>query len=193
MRIKLRNAEIQEYLNIPGNEFPKYTTQIMNLANQNSQGTRATVVGQMSDLIQECPADTYDDWAQWYKERYPDAIDRATARVFKMIENLNAASPQIDREMVRTWVEDLVLVKTFTGLKFQEAILRKLAEIRNCDYRLSNPYEESMGIDGFVGEEAFSIKPDTYTSKDPTVHDSINVQIIYYDKKRDGIVFEIPD
>ena len=193
MRIKLRNAEIQEYLNTPGSEFPKYTTQIMNLANQNSQGTRAIVVGQMSDLIQECPARTYDEWVQWYKERYPDAIDRATDRVFKMIENLNAASPQIDREMVRSWVEDLVLVKTFAGLKFQEAILRKLAEIRGCDYRLSNPYEEAKGIDGFVGEEAFSIKPITYTSKDPIVHDSINVQIIYYEKKRDGIVFEIPD
>lgn len=193
MRIKLKNAEIQEYLNTPESEFPKYTTQIMNLANQNSQGTRSTVVGQMSDLIQESPARTYDEWVKWYKERFPDAIDRATDRVFKMIENLNAASPQIDREMVRSWVEDLVLVKTFAGLKFQEAILRKLAEIKGCDYRLSNPYEETIGIDGFVGEEAFSIKPITYTSKDSTVHDSIKVQIIYYEKKRDGIVFEIPD
>lgn len=193
MRIKLRNAEIQEYLNTPGSDFPKYTTQIMNLANQNSQGTRPTVVGQMSDLIQECPARTYDEWVQWYMEKYPEAIDRATDRVFKMIENLNAVSPQIDREMVRSWVEDLVLVKTFAGLKFQEAILRKLAEIRGCGYRLSNPYEESAGIDGFVGEEAFSIKPITYTSKDSTVHDSINIQMIYYEKKRDGIVFEIPD
>lgn len=32
-------------------EFPKYTTQIMNIANQNAQGTRPEVVGQMSDLI----------------------------------------------------------------------------------------------------------------------------------------------
>ena len=132
-------------------------------------------------------------WVDWYKEKFPDAIDRATDRVFAMIEKLNAASPKIDRDLVRSWIEDLVLVKTFAGLKFQEAILRKLAEIRGCDYRLSNPYEESLGIDGFVGEEAFSIKPVTYTSKDSTVHDSINVQIIYYEKKRDGIVFEIPD
>lgn len=33
-------------------EFPKYTTQIMNLANQNAQGTRPNVVGQMSELIE---------------------------------------------------------------------------------------------------------------------------------------------
>jgi hypothetical protein len=34
-------------------EFPKYTTQLMNLANQNAQGTRPRVVGQMSELIKE--------------------------------------------------------------------------------------------------------------------------------------------
>lgn len=40
MKIKLSNAEIQEYvIKSPTYEFPKYTTQIMNLANQNSQAT----------------------------------------------------------------------------------------------------------------------------------------------------------
>ena len=46
MKIKLKNAEIQEYVNAPARDFPKYTTQLMNLANQNSQGTRPKVVGQ---------------------------------------------------------------------------------------------------------------------------------------------------
>lgn len=40
-------------------EFPKYTTQIMNIANQNAQGTRSEVVGQMSELIQKCPEKNY--------------------------------------------------------------------------------------------------------------------------------------
>ena len=31
--------------------FPKYTTQLMNLANQTAQGTRPKVVGQMSELF----------------------------------------------------------------------------------------------------------------------------------------------
>ncbi len=86
---------------------------------------------------------------------------------------------------------NLVLVKTFTGLKFQEAILRKLSEIKGCDYRLAKPYEESQGIDGFVGEEAYSIKPSTYRSQN--LAESIDIKIIFYDKKRDGVVFEIPE
>jgi len=99
--------------------------------------------------------------------------------------------PKIDRDMVRLWVEDLVLVKTFTGLRFQEAILKKLAEMKGCDYRLPEPYEESQGIDGFVGEEPYSIKPSTYRSQN--LAESIDIKIIFYDKKRDGVVFEIPE
>ena len=192
MEIILKNAEIQEYVNAPACEFPKYTTQLMNLANQNSQGTRPKVVGQLSDLIQEFQGQTFMEWVEWYQERYPDAIDDATDKVFSMIENFNVVFPQIDRDLVRSWVEDLVLVKTFTGLKFQEAVLKKLSEMKGCDYRLAGPYEEAQGIDGFVGGEAYSIKPVTYQSK-AGLAESIDVKIIFYEKKRDGVMFKIPE
>ena len=173
-------------------EFPKYTTQLMNIANQNSQATRPRHVGQLSDLIQEFPGQTFEEWVRWYQERYPDAIDEATDRITAMIENFKEAVEKIDRNLVKSWVEDLVLVKTFAGLKFQEAILKKLSEIKGCAYRLAEPHEESQGIDGFVGEEAYSIKPSTYDSM-PTLAESIEVKIIFYEKKRDGVVFEIPE
>ncbi|MDE0554647.1 MAG: MjaI family restriction endonuclease [Candidatus Poribacteria bacterium] len=192
MKIKLKNAEIQEYVNAPASEFPKYTTQLMNVANQNSQATRPRHVGQLSELIQEFPGQTFEEWVTWYQDRYPDAIDEATDRIISMIENFNAAVQKIDRISVKSWVEDLVLVKTFAGLRFQEAILKRLSEIKGCDYRLAEPYEESQGIDGFVGEEAYSIKPSTYDSM-PNLAESIDVKIIFYEKKKDGIVFEIPE
>ena len=190
MQIKLKNTEIQEYVNAPAGEFPKYTTQLMNIANQNSQATRPRHVGQLSELIQEFPGQTFEEWVMWYQERYPDAIDEATDRIISMIENFNEAVDKIDRNLVKSWVADLILVKTFTGLRFQEAILKKLAEIKSCDYRLAEPHEESQGIDGFVGEEAYSIKPSTYDAI-PTVAESIEVKMIFYEKKKDGVVFEI--
>jgi hypothetical protein len=95
----------------------------------------------------------------------------------------------IDEAMVRKWVEDLVIVKTFMGLRFQEAILKKLSEVYSCDYRLAQPYEESKGIDGFVGEKAISIKPLTYKVK-PALHDGIVYKVVYYEKLKDGIVIE---
>ena len=45
--------------------------------------------------------------------------------------------------MVEQWVRDLVIVKTFAGLRFQEAILKKGAEIKGTGYRFANPDEES--------------------------------------------------
>ena len=192
MQIKLKNAEIQEYVNAPACEFPKYTTQLINLANQNSQGTRPRVVGQLTNLVQEFPGQTFEEWVTWYQKQYPGAIDNATDKIISMIENLSVAFPKIDRTLVKSWVEDLVLVKTFTGLKFQEAILRRLSEIKGCDYRLAEPHEESQGIDGFVGEEPYSIKPSTYRSM-ANLAESIEIKIIFYQKKRDGLVFEIPE
>ena len=192
MQIKLTNTEIQEYVDAPACEFPKYTTQLINLANQNSQATRPRHVGQMTELIQDFPGKSFDEWVQWYQEQYPGAIDDATEKIITMIENLEVALPKIDRTMVKAWVEDLILVKTYTGLKFQEAILRKLAEIKDCDYRLAEPHEESQGIDGFVGEEAYSIKPSSYEAM-PYLSESIDVKMIVYEKRKDGVVFEIPE
>ena len=40
MKIKLSNEEIRKTLEIEEPSFPKYVTQIINLANQNAQGTR---------------------------------------------------------------------------------------------------------------------------------------------------------
>ena len=107
-----------------------------------------------------------------------------------MIEALKTATNQIDRNMVRDWTQQLVIDKTYVGLKFQEAILKHLAEKNKKDYRLANPQEESNGIDGFIGKTPVSIKPSTYNIK-KSLNEHIDVTMIYYEKKKDGIVFEI--
>ncbi len=98
MQIKLKNTEIQEYVNAPASEFPKYTTQLMNVANQNSQATRPRHIGQLSDLIQEFPGQTFEEWVTWYQEQYPDAIDEATDRLgcVYISSALNENSRKID-------------------------------------------------------------------------------------------------
>ena len=97
---------------------------------------------------------------------------------------------QIDEAMVHRWVEDLVLVKTFIGLRFQEAILKKVAEQKGLTYRASTGEEESQGIDGYVGESPVSIKPDTYKAQALLLPESIDVGMIYYTKLKDGIALE---
>lgn len=188
-KIKIPNQEAQELLSGKKSSYPKYATQIMNLANQNAQGTRAKIVGQMSDLIQEFDGSTLKEWEEWYLERNPYAIDNATDRVFTMITLLREALKKIDKAMVREWVEELVVIKTFSGLKFQEAILIKLSEYYKKPYRLAVPDEESKGIDGFIGNNPVSIKPVTYKTK-MGLNESINVPIVFYDKKKKEIIIE---
>lgn len=189
MKIKISNIEVQELLTNQTVEYPKYSTQIMNLANQNAQGTRPNIVGQMSDLIQEFGNGSVEEWDKWYKEKHPTSIDVATEKVYCMIELLKESIQMIDKPTVRKWVEDLIVVKTYAGLKFQEAILRKIAETQDTTYRLANPEEEAKGIDGFIGKQAVSIKPTKYKIM-TELSEHIDVPIIYYEKKKSEIVIE---
>jgi hypothetical protein len=172
----------------PPESYPKYTTQLINIANQNSQATRAHYVGQMSELIQEFPGNSYDQWVQWYLGKYPDAVDQATDRTWAMILKMQQAMGGIDKEMVRQWMQELILTKTYAGLCFQESILKTIAKNKKTTYRLARPDEESKGIDGFIATEPVSIKPVSYQSK-KSLPETIDVKIIFYEKVRGGIEF----
>jgi len=192
MKLKIPNSEVQELLSGKTYSYPKYATQIMNLANQNAQGTRAKIVGQMSDLIQEFEGTALSEWEKWYLEGHPYAIANATEKVYAMVTLFKEAILKIDKETVREWIEELVIVKTFSGLKFQEAILKKISLHFKKSYRLAKPYEESKGIDGFIGDKPISIKPMTYKTK-MGLNEVISVPIVFYDKKKSEIVIEFDE
>ena len=182
----ISNEELAQELVGETKTFPKYTTQILNLCNQNAQGTRPSVVGQMSELVQECPYRTYKEWRQWYLSKKPNAIADATERIKTMVGNLKTAIALIDDNMIKTWVEDLVIAKSFTGLHFQQAILSRVAKMKRTTFRIARPDEESKGIDGYIGQEKVSIKPETYKSK-LGLPESIRIPIIYYEKLKEGV------
>ncbi len=192
MEIRLRTDEIRQLLGIETPEFPKYATQIINLANQNAQATRPKVVGQMSELIKEFTGRTLEEWEEWYIKRHPDAIDRATRKILDMLDNFRKVMSRIDEEMVKQWVRDLVIVKTFVGLKFQEAVLRKIAEEFGTHYKLPTPDEESGGIDSYIGGVPVSLKPITYRSK-KMLAEEIEAHIIFYEKLKDGLKILVPE
>jgi hypothetical protein len=180
--IRLRLEEV--FLDVTGEtkDFPKYTTQLMNIANQNAQGTRPEVVGKMSELIKKCPEKTFKAWTNWYLENYPDAIDKATKKVTDMVEKMRQAMELIDEEMIRDWVEDLVITKTAEGLIIQEIILKYLSDEMGTSWRAATSEEESRNIDGYIGDHPVQIKPISYLSKKSSVRENIEIPIIYYKK-----------
>lgn len=106
-----------------------------------------------------------------------------------MVKKLRTAIQSIDDKMIDTWLRDLVIVKTFLGLKFQEAILAEVAGHLQTTYRLSEPEEESKGIDGFVGRTPVSIKPVTYRAK-PLLQEILQGTVIYYEKVNNDLRIE---
>ena len=176
-------AELAEEVFGRKKEFPKYATQIINYANRYSQGTRPKVVGKVAELILECPHNDYKGWRRWYLKKYPKAIDLASKKTFEMVKNYRKVIRKIDRKMVRSWIEDLVIDKTYVGLKTQQAILKWVARKRRTTYRLANSREESKGIDGYIGKTPVSIKPTTYKRMEALAED-IPVRMIYYEKKK---------
>ena len=104
MNFTIKNEDIQVLNDAESPSFPKYTSQLINWANQNAQGTRPVVVGQMSELFPEFMESgaemTIDGWREWYTEKYPDAFEKATEKIFAQVQNLREAIPLIDKEML---------------------------------------------------------------------------------------------
>lgn len=184
---KILNAYIQETISGTKIEFPKYTTQVMNLANSNAQATRPKNVGQLSDIIQEFKGNKISEWRKFYTDKYPDAIKIAAEKVYDMCVTMGM-DKNITPELTELWVDDLIINKTFIGLKFQEAILAKISKIKKTTYTLATPEDESIGIDGTIGDIKVSVKPISYKSK--ILSEEINFPIIFYTKKKDGISIE---
>ena len=124
--------------------------------------------------------------------KHPEAFKEATDKIYAQIENLREAIQLIDRKMVERWVEDLIINKTFNGMYVQKAILASLADLKDTDYRLATPEEEAKGIDGFVGNIPYSVKPDTYKTMG-RLSEEINVKMIYYTKTKNGLKIEVED
>ena len=197
MELKILKDNLLNEYSFPEMHFPKYTTQLINLANQTAQATRPNRVGQLSEMFPEFRKNTkspsVEAWELWYRERYPDAIDNASERIFSQIKNLQNAISLIDINMVRTWVNDLVINKTYQGLYFQQVILEFLAGVLCAPWRLSDPTEEAQGIDGYVGTIPLSIKPASYKSMDRLPED-IPYSMIYYRLNNSGdLLIDVED
>lgn len=197
----------------PEINYPKYTSQLMNWANQNAQSTRPKNVGQMSELFPEFQHSSKDisleGWEKWYTERYPDAIDNATDRLYDMLLKMKEAMNDINRDLVKTYVRDLIINKTYMGLFYQQVVLQSIADRNitsevhenfkyngekvNKNWRLANPEEEAKGIDGFVNGKPYQIKPTTYKIME-RLPEQINVAIAYYKTNSKGdLIIEIEE
>ncbi|MFB6166809.1 MAG: MjaI family restriction endonuclease [Candidatus Nanohaloarchaea archaeon] len=181
-QLKITRSEREKLSDIDEKEFPKYTTQILNIAVNNAQANRPHTVGSMNAFEEEFQESGggFEEWKEFYQEKKDgeERIDEAIEKTVEMLEKMRDAMAEIDREMIRDYVEDLVLNQTYVGFNIQRVILKKVASEHGLDYSFSGPGDESKGIDGYIGEQPVSIKPETYRRKN--LQEEIDVPIIYY-------------
>lgn len=175
-RIRLKHAKENINVNL---DLPKYTSYILNEIVRNSKANYSNVVGQMSELAPQNFDKTQKEWEEWYLERYPDAIDNATDKAYDMLLKHKEAMNSIDRDLVKKYITDLVLVKSRKGLIAQEMVLDYLSKKYNTTYRLATPEEESQGIDGYVGDKPIQVKPHTYLDK-PRLKEEFPCDVVFY-------------
>ncbi len=182
-------GELRDLLEVPPPNWPTYVAPLLNLANRYAGATRPRVVGQMSALMDEFQGRTLDEWAAWYQERHPQAIQRACELIRKKLEEFKGVLDSITDAMIRAWVEDLLLAKTFLGLRYQEAILKAVATCLGVPYRLASPAQEARGVDGVVGGTEVSIKPRSWQGQ-VIEREALEGVLIPYEKKDKGLEIE---
>ena len=171
----------------------KYTTQFMNLANQNSQATRPRNVGSMNELLQEFRNTKRNpsEWKAFYLEkRGQDCITLAASKIKDKLQDMRDGYDYLLNNLheVDAWVEDLIFDKTLKGFEIQSEVLSYIAG--DNPWRLSTPYEESLGIDGFINEKPYQIKPHTAKHLATVNQQTIKAEIVYYKKVKGNLIIE---
>jgi len=139
----------------------------------------------MSELIEEFPGGDVETWAEWYIDGHPGAIEDAVGRISNMLASFRAVLDEIDEAVIREWVHDLVVYKTYQGMLFQNAILERMAAEVGTDWTAATPEDEARGVDGYVGDKPVSIKPGSYDSQD-ALPEQIEATIVTYKKPERG-------
>ena len=193
--IIIKRKDREDLLNIKSKDFDKYVSQLINLANQISQATRPNNIGNISEMFKEFKRKNkngkLDDWEKYYRSKQKDSIEVATKKISNYINKLSESLNSINETVVKDWVEDLIFEKTYSGLNIQEIIIKKIAQMNNATYRLSNRKEEAKGIDGYINEKPVSIKPTSYDIKH--LQEDIDVKIIRYKKKNNKLIIYYND
>lgn len=147
-------------------EFPKYSKPILNIATQNSQATRKTLVGSMKELFTEFLSQknknghSVEEWRKFYYAKDGQTkIESATDKLWAMLEKMPVDRTIFTKDVARNYIVDLIINKTHFGMSGEYFSVLAAAKYFGMEYRWSTAEEESQGIDAWIGEFPVQVKP----------------------------------
>ncbi len=185
-KIKITKEDIKEIAKYKEKYFPKYTSSLINLLNRWAGGTSDKIVGQMSEEVMLCPYRKHSNWRKWYLKRHPNSIKKSINLIMKKRMEVLKQYKKINKKLMKRWVDDLVIDKSYWGIKIQGAIIKKLKTFTNKRCRVATKKEERSGYDGFIGRNPIQIKPKSYRNASNVRSEILRAKVIYYEKNKDG-------
>ncbi|MFW6009169.1 MAG: MjaI family restriction endonuclease [archaeon] len=189
-----KRISVKKLLQKTSMNLPKYIYPLIDKANYISGGSRAYNVGKLHVLIKKCKFNSLNQWKTWYNKKYPNAINIATHKISKTVEQfiinithkkrISTKEKRNIKKYSKRFIENLIFDKTFAGMKIQEVILKKLSIMMKVQSTWATASDDSKGIDGYLGSIPVSIKPITCNIKKKP-----GVKRINYTIKNNEIMF----
>lgn len=168
-------------------EFPDLTSDLINLANHLSKATSRKRLGNPALVIEAFGGKAFEDWERFYEQKRPGALDTASREIYSAIEKLRTSLDLVDEELVRHWVEESVLKRTYAAWRIQETILKHIAKRQGKPFRQADDSESEAGIDGFIGERPYRVRPVSHYFKGPPEEQDTPVDVVYFEKTKSGL------
>lgn len=143
---------------------------VLNNAYNQSCNSGTKVLGNMSEITSDFTGGSYDDFIEFYEERYDGAKrrSRATQRMTEnLVKRVESVGGSIGREKAVMWAEryiDSMLVNSYRGFAAEDAIIEGVAERMGVSSEVANSDKEVDGIDGYIDGESVQVKPASHTS-----------------------------
>ena len=148
-------------------DYPVGLYNHIDTASRQKRATLPSKVGKVHEMFRGRKFRSLNEYKKIYSSKFPDAIGNAVEEILEDFKRLGIPSKKRReyKRYVKLFVEELVIGRSYRGLKIQEVILIKMANILKQDYRWGTNKEDSSGIDGFIGDIPVSVKPDTCQQK----------------------------
>ena len=178
--------------------WPRYATQLMNIASQNSKATAPKNVGSCKDawmaMRAQGIAGTLANWTEFYNKTYGEQrLTTAGQRIHAML--IKMGINWITLDMAVDYAKEVVYNKTQMGLGGEEMAVEVVARYFDQEFRFSTAEEESQGTDAWIGGRPVQVKPHDSVFK-AHVHnhaDHSTHLVITYEPKKQTCYIHNPD
>jgi hypothetical protein len=161
--IKLTAKNFKGVVHRARREWPKYSTQLLNVAGQNCKAFDVRQVGSAKEtwleMRQQGIPGTFENWCNFYNSKpFANNIPAQAQRLYEMIQKMQIGG--ISYDMCEDYIKEVIYNKTHMGMAGEEMAIQAVGSYYSLPVRFSDAQEEAQGIDGWIGEIPVQVKPE---------------------------------